>query len=197
MCDRQTKLSASCPLRRLHRVSLRCVERIWNFYYSMRCLWMDRWAAQLDLLPGATYAPTLYGFGDRVEDWAAEASKLPRGDQVIIVSCSVGGSCALEVAALAPERVAALVLIGTKAARRPDPALQATAVKTLREQGLEAAWREWWGPPFRPRLRPRSSPKRRASLCASRLRMWCLALRHSTPAKAEMMSFRHFQAQCT
>ncbi|MGO7117549.1 alpha/beta fold hydrolase [Rhizobium leguminosarum] len=106
------------------------------------------WAAQLDLLPGATYAPTLYGYGDRVEDWAAEAIKLPKGDQVIVVGCSVGGSCALEVAALAPERVAALVLIGTKAVRRPDPALQATAVETLREQGLEAAWREWWEPAF-------------------------------------------------
>lgn len=106
------------------------------------------WAAQLDLLPGATYAPTLYGFGDRVEEWAAEALKLPRGNQVIVVGCSVGGSCALEVAALAPERVAGLVLIGTKAARRLDPAFHATAVKTLREQGLEAAWRKWWEPAF-------------------------------------------------
>lgn len=106
------------------------------------------WDAQLDLLPGATYAPTLYGFGDCVEDWAAEALKLPRGDQVIVVGCSIGGSCALEVAALAPERVAALVLIGTKAARRQDPELHATAIKTLREQGLEAAWREWWEPAF-------------------------------------------------
>ena len=106
------------------------------------------WAAQLDLLPGATYAPTLYGFGDRVEDWAAEALKLPRGNQIIVVGCSVGGSCALEVAALAPERIAGLVLIGTKAARRLDSALRATAVKALREQGLEAAWREWWEPAF-------------------------------------------------
>jgi len=106
------------------------------------------WAAQLDLLPGVTYAPTLYGFGDRVEDWAAEALKLPKGDQVIVVGCSVGGSCALEVAALAPERIAGLVLIGTKAARRLDSAFQATAVKTLREKGLEAAWHEWWEPAF-------------------------------------------------
>ncbi|MDK1389512.1 hypothetical protein QN224_29465 [Sinorhizobium sp. 8-89] len=36
------------------------------------------WADQLDLLPGETYAPTLYGFGDRVEDWAAEALRLPK-----------------------------------------------------------------------------------------------------------------------
>lgn len=106
------------------------------------------WSSQLDLLPGATYAPTLYSFGDRVEDWAAEALKLPRGNQVIVVGCSVGGSCALEVAALAPERVAGLVLIGAKAARRLDPTFHATAVKALRERGLEAAWREWWEPAF-------------------------------------------------
>ena len=49
------------------------------------------WASQLDLLPGATYAPTLYGFGDRVEDWASEALSLPKGNQLIVVGCSVGG----------------------------------------------------------------------------------------------------------
>jgi len=106
------------------------------------------WAAQLDLLPGATYAPTLYGFGDRVEDWAAEALKLPKGDQVIVVGCSVGGSCALEVAALAPERIAGLVLIGTKAARRLDSAFHAKYLKKLQELGLDAAWHEWWEPAF-------------------------------------------------
>jgi len=38
------------------------------------------WSSQLDIFPGATYAPTLYGFGDRVEDWAAEALRLPSLD---------------------------------------------------------------------------------------------------------------------
>jgi pimeloyl-ACP methyl ester carboxylesterase len=106
------------------------------------------WSSQLDLLPGATYAPTLYGFGNRLEDWAAEALKLPKGNQVVVVGCSVGGSCALEIAALAPERVAGLVLIGTKATRRPDPLVYSTAVTILREQGLDVAWREWWEPAF-------------------------------------------------
>lgn len=106
------------------------------------------WAAQLDLLPGATYAPTLYSYGDRVEDWAAEALKHSSGNRIIVVGCSVGGSCALEVAALAPDRVAGLVLIGTKAARRPNPEFLATAIKTLEQQGLEAGWREWWEPAF-------------------------------------------------
>ena len=29
------------------------------------------WAGQMDLLPGASIAPTLYGLGDTVEEWAA------------------------------------------------------------------------------------------------------------------------------
>jgi len=54
----------------------------------------------------------------------------------------------LEVAALAPERIAGLVLIGTKAARRLDPASKAKDIHTLQRQGLEAAWEEWWVPAF-------------------------------------------------
>jgi pimeloyl-ACP methyl ester carboxylesterase len=79
------------------------------------------WAAQAQLLPGSTFTPTLYPFGDSVEAWAAVALKVAKGDRLIVVGCSVGGSCALELALAAPNRVAALVLIGTKAAHRPDP----------------------------------------------------------------------------
>jgi pimeloyl-ACP methyl ester carboxylesterase len=46
--------------------------------------------------------------------------RLAKGDRLIVVGCSVGGSCALELAVAAPDRIAALVLIGTKAERRPD-----------------------------------------------------------------------------
>lgn len=121
----------------------------------LHALPLDRsmWSGQRELLPD-TYAPTLYGFGDCVEDWAAEALKLPRGNRILVVGCSVGGSCALEVAALAPERVAGLVLVGTKAARRLNSAFRTTAVKFLREQGLEAAWREWWEPAFSTKTPP-------------------------------------------
>lgn len=106
------------------------------------------WAAQRKLLPGATYAPTLYPFGDSVEEWAAEALKLVKGDRLIVVGCSVGGSCAIEVAVAAPDRVAALVLIGTKAGHRPDPALHAAALETLQQKGLEQAWNVFWAPLF-------------------------------------------------
>jgi pimeloyl-ACP methyl ester carboxylesterase len=106
------------------------------------------WAGQMALLPGATYAPTLYALGDSVEEWAAEALKLVKGNRLIVVGCSVGGSCALEVAVAAPDRVAALVLIGTKAGHRPDPALHASALEILQQKGVEDAWRVFWAPLF-------------------------------------------------
>ena len=108
------------------------------------------WAEQRDLLPGATSVPTLYGFGDRIEDWAKQALKTIEADRLLVVGCSVGGSCAIEVALAAPERVAALVLIGTKAQHRPDPDLHARAVAMIREQGLDVAWQTFWQPLFSP-----------------------------------------------
>ena len=106
------------------------------------------WANHMDLLPGSTFAPTLYSLGDSAEEWATEALRLTRSDRLIVVGCSVGGSCALEVAAIAPERVAALVLIGTKAAHRPDPAFCALAVDLIENKGIDAAWIKYWAPLF-------------------------------------------------
>ena len=106
------------------------------------------WAKQMNLLPGSTYAPTLYGFGGSIEEWAAEALKQVDEDQLIVVGCSVGGSCALEIAAAAPERIAALVLIGTKARHRADPVLFASALELINCKGLDAAWEKYWAPLF-------------------------------------------------
>jgi pimeloyl-ACP methyl ester carboxylesterase len=106
------------------------------------------WVGQKELLPGSTYAPTLYPLGDSVESWAAAALKQVKGDRLVVVGCSVGGSCALEVARAAPNRVAAMVLIGTKAAHRPDPALHASALDLIQAKGLEAAWTTYWAPLF-------------------------------------------------
>jgi pimeloyl-ACP methyl ester carboxylesterase len=106
------------------------------------------WAGQQHLLPGSTYAPTLYPFGDSIEAWAAAALKLAKGDRLIVVGSSVGGSCALEVALAAPERIAALVLIGTRAERRPNPAQHASVLQTLQENGLKQAWNIMWAPLF-------------------------------------------------
>jgi pimeloyl-[acyl-carrier protein] methyl ester esterase len=106
------------------------------------------WEEQMKLLPGASAAPDLYPLGETVEEWARAALDLVNGRRLIVVGCSVGGSCAIEVARIAPDRVAALVLIGTKAAHRPDPELHAAALRTLREGGMDAAWRRYWAPLF-------------------------------------------------
>jgi pimeloyl-ACP methyl ester carboxylesterase len=106
------------------------------------------WTGQQGLLPGATHAPTLYGFGNNVEVWAAEALRLVKSDRLIVVGCSVGGSCAVEVALAAPDRIAALVLIGTKVGHRPEPNLHASALQLVREEGLGKAWSLYWEPLF-------------------------------------------------
>ena len=106
------------------------------------------WSAQADLLPGSTYAPTLYGYGDTMHAWATVALRPLTEERIIVVGNSVGGSCALEVASIAPERVAALVLIGTNARHRPNPELHASALHILGEAGVEAAWATFWNPLF-------------------------------------------------
>lgn len=106
------------------------------------------WRGQRDLLPGATHAPTLYGLGDSVAGWAAAVLGQVPGGSLIVVGNSIGGSCALEMAALAPDRIAALVLVGAKAAHRPDPALRATALSVLSARGVDAAWERFWAPLF-------------------------------------------------
>ncbi|MGO7284620.1 alpha/beta fold hydrolase, partial [Rhizobium ruizarguesonis] len=106
------------------------------------------WDRQINLLPGSTYAPTLYSLGDGVEEWAASALNQVNEERIVVVGCSVGGSCALEVAAIASDRVAALVLIGTKARHRPDPILHFSALETMQKEGLEKAWDAFWAPLF-------------------------------------------------
>jgi pimeloyl-ACP methyl ester carboxylesterase len=113
------------------------------------------WAGQMQLMPGSTYAPTLYPMGDSIEAWAAAVLRIAKGDRLIVVGCSVGGSCALELAVAAPGRIAALVLIGTKAARRPGPGQHASVLETLRENGLEQAWNIMWAPLFSRLASPR------------------------------------------
>eukprot|EP00439_Symbiodinium_sp_Y106_P089954 s1_g2490.t1 len=112
------------------------------------------WAGQRDLIPGRTYAPTVYGFGTSLKDWALEALSLAKEEKLIVVGCSVGGSCALEVAQLAPERMAALVLVGTKPSHRPEPAVRDEALTLIENEGLGAAWDSYWAPLFSPETNP-------------------------------------------
>jgi pimeloyl-[acyl-carrier protein] methyl ester esterase len=97
---------------------------------------------------GDTLAPDLFTLGDSVEAWAAAVVDLIGSEQVILVGCSVGGSCALEVARAAPKQVEALVLIGAKAGVNPEPDLRDEAVRVLETEGMAAAWDRYWRPLF-------------------------------------------------
>lgn len=106
------------------------------------------WSGFADMLPGSSYAPTLYNHGYSIRDWADAALRLTSHDHLIVVGCSVGGSVALEIAAIAPERVEALVLIGTKADHRPDSTSRDLVIETLESRGIEEAWEAHWAPLF-------------------------------------------------
>lgn len=113
------------------------------------------WHAHLDILPKHTHAPSLYACGDRLTDWARKALENCISDKLIVVGNSVGGSCALEMAALAPERISALILVGAKAERRVDSKLQDECIELISQSGLEAAWDKYWAPLFAPTINPR------------------------------------------
>ncbi|HEV7758841.1 MAG TPA: alpha/beta fold hydrolase, partial [Acidimicrobiales bacterium] len=87
------------------------------------------WRAERDLLGSEALAPSLYRFGARLEDWAQGVLDLVGGEPLVVVGCSVGGSCALEIARAPPDQVAGIVLVGAKAGVRPDPALRDRAVR--------------------------------------------------------------------
>ncbi|MEO8693477.1 MAG: alpha/beta hydrolase [Acidimicrobiales bacterium] len=102
------------------------------------------WAEQMDLLPRATIAPDLYGLGRSIEEWARAIVDRTDGEQLIVVGASMGGSCALEIAALAPARVAAVVLAEAKAGHRPEPEFRDEVVRTLQADGMAGAWQKYW-----------------------------------------------------
>lgn len=107
------------------------------------------WRSQLRLMPERTTAPDLYDFGNNIEQWAAKSLDLISQDRFVVVGCSVGGSCALELANLAPDRVAAAILIGTKARCDPDPISHAASLGTVLDKGVAGAWERYWKPLFR------------------------------------------------
>lgn len=106
------------------------------------------WHGQFDLFPARTYAPTLYQYGCSIEDWALAALGQVHEEKLIIIGCSIGGSCALEIANRVPERVKCLVLVGTKAHRNPEPAFLEKAVDLIHGRGPGAAWDAYWAPLF-------------------------------------------------
>jgi pimeloyl-ACP methyl ester carboxylesterase len=85
--------------------------------------------------------PRLYGRGETMDAWAESVAAEVEGD-LAVVGASMGGYCALALAASAPERVRGLLLVGA----RPDAdsperrAGRADTIRLIREQGPEALW---------------------------------------------------------
>ena len=108
------------------------------------------WADEVECFGRDALAPTLYDEGDSLTQWAQAALRLIGNEPCIAIGCSVGGSCALELARLAPQQVAGLVLIGAKAGVRPEPALRDRAIQCVEQHGVDEAWTAFWRPIFGP-----------------------------------------------
>ena len=86
-------------------------------------------------------APRLYGLGRSMDEWAAAVLDAYPG-RLVLVGASMGGYAALAVARRAPERVAGLVLAGS----RPDAdsperhAKRAETIALARDRGAEGIW---------------------------------------------------------
>src|SRR5918911_3158838 len=107
------------------------------------------WEPQRAAFPDAV-APRLYGRGSSMEGWARSILEEVDGE-VVLVGASMGGYCALEVVRQAPERVRALVLVGSRVeADSPERHEgRARTLELIREGGAEALWED-----MRPKLFP-------------------------------------------
>ena len=106
------------------------------------------WTNETHLEFDCVIAPTLYGLGDSLEEWAGAVLDLAGNGPLVLFGSSVGGSCALEIARLAPDRVAAVVLVGAKAAHRPQPSFRDEVINVLTDGGMAQAWPRFWEPLF-------------------------------------------------
>ena len=100
------------------------------------------WTAQAQAFPGALVVPSLYALGDSIEEWAEAALAITASTALVVVGSSCGGSCALEMARMRPERIAGLVLVGSKAAHHPEPGLRDRYIASLRHGGIASLWRD-------------------------------------------------------
>ena len=106
------------------------------------------WRAEIERYGGQAIAPSLYLFGKSLHEWATGVLEMASDGPLIVIGCSVGGSCALEVAYAAPDRVLGVVMVGAKAGVRPDPTLRDEAIGFVRNEGLQKAWGRYWSPIF-------------------------------------------------
>jgi len=106
------------------------------------------WPSAMDSFGRDAVAPRLYDLGDSIEAWASAVVDMVDTEPMVLVGNSVGGSCAIEIALQVPDRVELMVLIGTKAGHRPEPAFRDEAIEVLTTEGMGAAWPRYWAPLF-------------------------------------------------
>ena len=91
--------------------------------------------------PAGTQAPRLYGLGRSMDDWADAVLEAHPG-RLILVGASMGGYAAMAAARRAPERLAGLLLVGSRPeADTPERyAKRAETITIARERGAEGIW---------------------------------------------------------
>jgi pimeloyl-ACP methyl ester carboxylesterase len=101
------------------------------------------WESQLDAFGAEheVHAPTLYPLGSSFDEWALGVLQDVPG-RVVAVGASMGGYTAGAIARLAPERLEAIVMVGSRAdADPPERApLREEWIRIVREQGPEGLW---------------------------------------------------------
>jgi pimeloyl-ACP methyl ester carboxylesterase len=101
------------------------------------------WEPQLPVLDGyEVVAPRLYGRGPTMDAWAESIAAETDGE-LVVVGASMGGYCALALARRAPERVRALLLVGSRPDADSDErrAGRADTIELIRREGAEGLWR--------------------------------------------------------
>jgi len=86
-------------------------------------------------------APRLYGLGRTMDEWADSVLESYPG-RLILVGASMGGYAAMAAARRAPERLAGLLLVGSRPeADTPERyAKRAETIAIARERGAEGIW---------------------------------------------------------
>jgi pimeloyl-ACP methyl ester carboxylesterase len=101
------------------------------------------WQPQLSALAEhEAIAPRLYGRGRTMDEWAQSIAAETEGE-LAVVGASMGGYCALALARRAPERVRALLLLGSRPDADSDErrAGRADTIELIRTEGPEGLWR--------------------------------------------------------
>ena len=86
-------------------------------------------------------APRLYGLGRTMDDWADAVLEAHPG-RLVLVGASMGGYAAMAAARRAPERLAGLLLVGSRPeADTPERyAKRAETIAIARDRGAEGVW---------------------------------------------------------